>query len=73
MGMAKIVQPVPAWMFTGPRTQEQGMGMSPYDPPPVAREVDYRANRHFMDDYGRSVSLLFTFTILIIFQVSQLR
>lgn len=50
---AEVEQPVTAYVFTGQGSQEQGMGMELYASSPVAKEVWDRADKHFMDNYGR--------------------
>ena len=67
LGEAEVEQPVSAYVFTGQGSQEQGMGMELYASSPVAKEVWDRADKHFLDNYGKcfpSVSLLFTLTTL---------
>lgn len=51
---AEVEQPVSSYVFTGQGSQEQGMGMELYASSPVAREVWDRADRHFMENYGKS-------------------
>jgi len=53
LGEAEVEQPVSAYVFTGQGSQEQGMGMDLYNSSPVAREVWDRADKHFMDNYGK--------------------
>ena len=55
VGEAEVEQPVTAYIFTGQGSQEQGMGMDLYQSSPVAREVWDRADKHFMDNYGKSL------------------
>jgi fatty acid synthase subunit beta len=50
---AEVEQPISAYVFTGQGSQEQGMGMELYTNSPVAREVWDRADRHFMENYGK--------------------
>lgn len=50
---AEVEQPVSSYVFTGQGSQEQGMGMELYASSPVAREVWDRADRHFMENYGK--------------------
>lgn len=50
---AEVEQPVSAYVFTGQGSQEQGMGMELYASSPVAKEVWDRADKHFMDQYGK--------------------
>ena len=54
VGEAEVEQPVSAYVFTGQGSQEQGMGMELYNSSPVAKEVWDRADRHFMENYGKS-------------------
>lgn len=54
IGEAEVEQPVSAYVFTGQGSQEQGMGMELYASSPVAKEVWDRADRHFMENYGKS-------------------
>jgi fatty acid synthase subunit beta len=54
LGEAEIEQPVSAYIFTGQGSQEQGMGMDLYESSPVAAEVWNRADKHFLDNYGKS-------------------
>ena len=56
VGEAEVEQPVSAYVFTGQGSQEQGMGMELYASSPVAKEVWDRADRHFMDNYGKCAS-----------------
>lgn len=51
---AEVEQPVSAYVFTGQGSQEQGMGMELYASSPVAKEVWDRADKHFMDNYGKA-------------------
>ena len=53
LGEAEVEQPVSAYVFTGQGSQEQGMGMDLYNSSAVAREVWDRADKHFMDNYGK--------------------
>jgi fatty acid synthase subunit beta len=53
IGEAEVEQPVTAYVFTGQGSQEQGMGMDLYGSSPVAKEVWDRADKHFMDNYGK--------------------
>jgi fatty acid synthase subunit beta len=53
LGEAEVEQPVSAYVFTGQGSQEQGMGMELYASSPVAKEVWDRADKHFMDNYGK--------------------
>jgi fatty acid synthase subunit beta len=55
LGEAEIDQPVSAYIFTGQGSQEQGMGMDLYESSPVAAEVWNRADKHFLDNYGKSL------------------
>lgn len=50
---AEVEQPVSAYIFTGQGSQEQGMGMDLYESSAVAREVWDRADKHFLDNYGK--------------------
>ena len=54
VGEAEVEQPVSSYVFTGQGSQEQGMGMELYNSSPVAKEVWDRADRHFMENYGKS-------------------
>jgi fatty acid synthase subunit beta len=56
LGEAEVEQPTTSYVFTGQGSQEQGMGMDLYDSSPVAKEVWDRADKHFMDNYGRFFS-----------------
>jgi fatty acid synthase subunit beta, fungi type len=58
LGEAEVEQPVSAYVFTGQGSQEQGMGMELYASSPVAKEVWDRADKHFMDNYGKLISVL---------------
>jgi fatty acid synthase subunit beta len=58
LGEAEVEQPTTSYVFTGQGSQEQGMGMDLYNSSPVAKEVWDRADKHFMDNYGTSVSLV---------------
>ena len=53
LGEAEVEQPVSAYVFTGQGSQEQGMGMDLYTSSAVAKEVWDRADKHFMDNYGK--------------------
>lgn len=53
---AEVEQPVSSYVFTGQGSQEQGMGMELYASSPVAKEVWDRADRHFMENYGFSIT-----------------
>jgi fatty acid synthase subunit beta len=53
LGEAEVEQPVSAYVFTGQGSQEQGMGMDLYNSSEVAKEVWDRADKHFMDNYGK--------------------
>ena len=64
LGEAEVEQPVSAYVFTGQGSQEQGMGMELYASSPVAKEVWDRADKHFMDNYGKHLSTLGCCTIL---------
>ena len=57
IGEAEVEQPVSAYVFTGQGSQEQGMGMELYASSPVAKEVWDRADKHFMDNYGKQLLL----------------
>jgi fatty acid synthase subunit beta len=57
-GEAEVEQPVSAYVFTGQGSQEQGMGMELYASSPVAKEVWDRADKHFMDNYGKLICVL---------------
>ncbi|MCJ1264210.1 beta subunit of fatty acid synthetase [Lobaria immixta] len=56
IGEAEVEQPVSTYVFTGQGSQEQGMGMELYASSPVAREVWDLADRHFMENYGFSIT-----------------
>ena len=56
VGEAEVEQPVSAYVFTGQGSQEQGMGMELYASSPVAKEVWDRADAHFMENYGFSIT-----------------
>ncbi|KAI4087474.1 MAG: hypothetical protein LQ344_006763 [Seirophora lacunosa] len=56
LGEAEVEQPVSSYVFTGQGSQEQGMGMELYNSSPVAREVWDRADVHFMENYGFSIT-----------------
>jgi fatty acid synthase subunit beta, fungi type len=53
LGEAEVEQPSTAYVFTGQGSQEQGMGMDLYNSSSVAKEVWDRADKHFMDNYGK--------------------
>lgn len=53
LGEAEVEQPVSAYVFTGQGSQEQGMGMDLYNSSEVAKEVWDRADKHFLDNYGK--------------------
>ena len=56
IGEAEVEQPVSSYVFTGQGSQEQGMGMELYASSPVAKEVWDRADKHFMENYGFSIT-----------------
>ena len=56
LGEAEVEQPVSAYVFTGQGSQEQGMGMDLYGSSTVAKEVWDRADKHFLDNYGKTSS-----------------
>ena len=56
VGEAEVEQPVSSYVFTGQGSQEQGMGMELYGSSPVAKEVWDRADAHFMENYGFSIT-----------------
>ena len=53
---AEVEQPVSSYVFTGQGSQEQGMGMELYASSPVAKDVWDRADAHFMENYGFSIT-----------------
>ena len=53
---AEVEQPVSSYVFTGQGSQEQGMGMELYASSAVARAVWDRADAHFMENYGFSIT-----------------
>ena len=53
LGEAEVEQPVSSYVFTGQGSQEQGMGMDLYGSSIVAKEVWDRADKHFMENYGK--------------------
>jgi fatty acid synthase subunit beta len=53
LGEAEVEQPVSSYVFTGQGSQEEGMGMELYASSPVAQEVWDRADKHFLDNYGK--------------------
>lgn len=53
LGEAEVEQPVSSYVFTGQGSQEQGMGMELYNSSEVAKEVWDRADKHFLDNYGK--------------------
>ena len=73
VGEAGVEQPVPAYVFTEQASQEQGMGMDLYDLSPVAREVCDRADRHFIDNYGKLLSYRLSFKVANSLKVSLLQ
>jgi fatty acid synthase subunit beta len=64
IGEAEVEQPTTAYVFTGQGSQEQGMGMDLYASSPVAKEVWDRADKHFMDNYGRSSPPIYKLAVL---------
>lgn len=54
VGEAIIEQPTSAYIFTGQGSQEKGMGMELYEKSAVARDVWDRADKHFLDTFGKS-------------------
>jgi fatty acid synthase subunit beta len=64
LGEAEVEQPTTSYVFTGQGSQEQGMGMELYNSSPVAKEVWDRADKHFMDNYGKPKTLLCKITSL---------
>jgi fatty acid synthase subunit beta, fungi type len=75
LGEAEVEQPVSSYVFTGQGSQEQGMGMDLYNSSEVAKEVWDRADKHFMDNYGkqRGISLSKRTLLTLFKQVSQSR
>lgn len=72
LGEAEVEQPVSSYVFTGQGSQEQGMGMDLYASSPVAKEVWDRADKHFMDNYGKNTNEFFgSSSILIVVQASR--
>jgi malonyl CoA-acyl carrier protein transacylase len=73
LGEAEVEQPVSSYVFTGQGSQEQGMGMDLYNSSEVAKEVWDRADKHFMDNYGKLSAISCpTRTLLTLFkQASQ--
>jgi fatty acid synthase subunit beta len=69
IGEAEVEQPVSAYVFTGQGSQEQGMGMELYASSPVAKEVWDRADKHFMDNYGKYTEQCINKHMLIFFRV----
>ena len=63
LGEAEVEQPVSAYIFTGQGSQEQGMGMDLYASSPVAKEIWDRADKHFLDNYGKSTLSFFLFNL----------
>jgi len=61
LGEAEVEQPVSSYVFTGQGSQERGMGMDLYGSSAVAKEVWDRADTHFMENYGMSITLLLTY------------
>jgi fatty acid synthase subunit beta len=59
LGEAEVEQPTTSYVFTGQGSQEQGMGMELYNSSPVAKEVWDRADKHFMDNYGKPIPRLY--------------
>ncbi|KAL8728265.1 MAG: hypothetical protein Q9166_005505 [cf. Caloplaca sp. 2 TL-2023] len=56
LGEAEVEQPATSYVFTGQGSQEQGMGMELYNSSAVAKEVWDRADAHFMENYGFSIT-----------------
>lgn len=56
LGEAEVEQPISSYVFTGQGSQEQGMGMDLYGSSAVAKEVWDRADAHFMENYGFSIT-----------------
>ena len=54
LGEAEVEQPVSSYVFTGQGSQEQGMGMELYASSQVAQAVWDRADKHLLDNYGKS-------------------
>ena len=63
-GEAEVEQPVSSYVFTGQGSQEQGMGMELYGSSPVAKEVWDRADKHFMENYGKCHRILYRYSLL---------
>ena len=66
LGEAEVEQPVSSYVFTGQGSQEQGMGMELYASSEVAKEVWDRADKHFMDNYGKFSQPCFAVLVLIL-------
>ena len=62
LGEAEVEQPVSSYVFTGQGSQEQGMGMDLYNSSAVAKDVWDRADKHFMDNYGKCNHLILILT-----------
>ena len=57
-GEAIMEQPASAYIFMGQGSQEQGMGMDLYERSPIAKEVWDRADKHFLNTFGKSSQVI---------------
>ena len=54
-GILEVAQPTTAYVFTGQRSQEPGMGMDLYNSSPAPRAVWEGADAHLLSVYGFSI------------------